>query len=79
MADNGMVEITGLAEFEKKLAKMKTDSPGFEKRIRDVIRKVLGKARANLRKDAASGLQMKNDPRHAYKAVRYAVYKKIFG
>ena len=79
MADNGMVEITGLAEFEKKLAKMKTDSPGFEKRILDVIRKVLGKARANLRKDAASGLQMKDDPRHAYKAVRYAVYKKIFG
>jgi hypothetical protein len=39
----------------------------------------LGAARANLRKDAASGLEMDSDPRHAYKAIRFAVYKKIFG
>jgi hypothetical protein len=40
---------------------------------------VLGHARANLRKDAASGLRMESDPRHAYKAVRYAVYKRLLG
>lgn len=81
MADikNGVITITGLSEFEKKLAQLKTDNPGFEKRLRGVIRKVLGHARANLQKNAASGLQMKSDPRHAYKAVRYAVYKRIFG
>jgi len=81
MADikNGAITITGLSEFEKKLAQLKTDNPGFEKRLRGVIRKVLGHARANLRKNAASGLQMKADPRHAYKAVRYAVYKRILG
>jgi hypothetical protein len=28
---------------------------------------------------AASGLQMQSDPRHAYKAVRFAVYKRLFG
>lgn len=76
---NGAIEITGLSEFEEKLQKLKTDNPGFERRLRGVIRKILGEARANLRKDAASGLQMKNDPRHAYKAVRYAVYKRLFG
>lgn len=79
MADNGTIELKGLSEFEKKLAQLKTDNPGFEKRLRDVIRKVLGHARANLRKDAASGLDMKSDPRSAYKAVRFAVYKRLFG
>ena len=58
---------------------MKTDNPDFEKRLRGVIRKILGHARANLRSQAESGLQMKDDPRHAYKAVRYAVYKRLFG
>lgn len=81
MADikNGTVTITGLSEFEAKLQKLKTDNPDFEKRLRGVIRKILGHARANLRKDAASGLRMESDPRHAYKAVRYAVYKRLFG
>lgn len=76
---NSTIEITGLSEFEAKLNKLKTDNPDFEKRLRGVIRKVLGEARANLRKNAASGLQMDSDPRHAYKAVRYAVYKRLFG
>lgn len=81
MADikNGAITITGLDAFDMKLAQLKTDSPGFEKRLREVIRKILGHARANLRKDAASGLNMESDPRHAYKAVRFAVYKKILG
>lgn len=81
MADikNGAITITGLDEFEKKLEKLKTTNPGFEKRLRGVIRKVLGQVRATLKKDAKSGLQMKSDPRKAYKAVRYAVYKRIFG
>ena len=81
MADikNGAVTITGLSEFEAKLKKLKTDNPDFEKRLRGVIRKILGHARSNLRKDAASGLEMDSDPRHAYKAVRYAVYKRLFG
>jgi hypothetical protein len=81
MADmnNGTVTITGLGEFEKKLEQLKSDSPGFEKRLRDAIRKILGKARSHLQNEAASGLRMQSDPRHAYKAVRYAVYKRIFG
>ena len=77
--NNGSVTIEGLSEFEAKLKQLKTDNPGFEKRLRGVIRKILGHARANLRKDAASGLQMESDPRHAYKAIRYAVYKRLFG
>ena len=79
MADSSTIIIEGLSEFEAKLQKLKTDNPGFEQRLRAVIRKVLGHARANLRKDAASGLRMESDPRHAYKAVRYAVYKRLLG
>lgn len=77
--NNGTIEIKGLSEFEAKLQKLKTDNPDFEKRLRGVIRKILGEARANLRKEAEGGLQMESDPRHAYKAVRYAVYKRLFG
>lgn len=79
MADNGTITIEGLSEFDAKLAKLKTDNPGFEQRLRATIRKVLGHARANLRKEAAIGLNMESDPRHAYKAVRFAVYKRLLG
>lgn len=76
---NGAITIDGIDELNRKLEQMKTQGTGFEKRLREAIRKIMGEARANLQKDAASGLQMQSDPRHAYKAVRYAVYKRIFG
>ena len=76
---NGAITIEGIDELNRKLEQMKTQGTDFEKRLREAIRKILGAARAELRKDAASGLDIKNDPRHAYKAVRYAVYKRIFG
>jgi hypothetical protein len=79
MADSSTITIEGLSEFDAKLAKLKTDNPGFERRLRAVIRKILGHARANLRKAAGSGLRMDSDPRQAYKAVRFAVYKRILG
>lgn len=81
MADikNGTITITGLDAFEKKIKEIETTNPGFEKRLRGVIRQVLGQVRAALQQNAQSGLRMKSDPRHAYKAVRYAVYKRLFG
>lgn len=76
---NGAIVIDGIDALDKKIKQLSTDNPGFEKRLRGTIRKVLGEVRAALQKDAQSGLQMQSDPRHAYKAVRYAVYKKLFG
>ena len=76
---NGAITIEGIDELNRKLEQMKTQGTDFEKRLREAIRKILGAARAELRKDAADGLQMESDPRHSYKAVRYAVYKRIFG
>ena len=76
---NGTITIEGQEQLEAKLKALKTDSPGFEKRLRDAIKKVLGEVRKKLQGEAQSGLQMQSDPRNAYKAVRYAVYKRIFG
>lgn len=78
-AKNGTITITGLDELDKKIKQLSTDNPGFEKRLREAIRKVLGEVRAALQKDAQTGFQMKSDPRKAYKAVRYAVYKRLLG
>lgn len=81
MADiqNGSVTISGLDAFEKKIKELETTNPGFEKRLRGVIRKVLGEVRAKMQRSAQNDLQMQSDPRKAYKAVRYAVYKRVLG
>ncbi len=79
MADSGTITITGLEDFEKRIKQIETTNPGFEKRLRGAIKKVLGEVRSNMQKSAKDDLQMQSDPRKAYKAVRYAVYKRIFG
>ena len=73
------ITIQGKEAFERKLAQLKTEGTDFEKRLRSAIRKILGEVRANLQKDAKTSLGMKSDPRHAYKAVRYAVYRSLLG
>lgn len=81
MADikHGVVTITGIDELEKKLTRLRTDDPTFEKRLRGAIREILMEARKELSKNAKTGLQMESDPRHAYRAVRSSVYKRLFG
>lgn len=79
MADNGTIEIKGLDERIKQFGEASTKNPVMRKRINEVIRQVLGQVRKSLQSQAQSGLQMKNDPRKAYKAVRMAVYRRIFG
>lgn len=69
--------IEGYEEQMKQLKRIMTDDPTFRRRINDVLRKVLKEARKTISDDAAD--VVKNDPRHAYKAVRYAVYKRILG
>lgn len=76
---NGAITIEGIDELDRKFAQLKTQGTDFEKRLRSAIRKVLGEVRANMQGSAESSLGMKSDPRKAYKAVRYAVYKRILG
>ena len=79
MADNGTIEITGLEDRIKKFSEASTKNPEMQRRIREVIRATLAKVRKSLQGQAQSGLQMHSDPRKAYKAVRMAVYRRIFG
>ena len=79
MAQDGNIEIVGLDEMIKRLGELSTQNPEMRKRINEVIRRVLAGVRKRLQDDAASGLNMKADPRQAYKAVRMAVYRRMFG
>ena len=79
MAQNGTVEIRGLEERIKQFGEASTKNPEMRKRINEVIRQMMKDVRKKLQDNAQSGLQMKSDPRKAYKAVKMAVYRKIFG
>ena len=79
MADNGTIEITGLEERIKKFSEASTKNPMMRKRINEVIREMMKQVRKKLQDNAQSGLQMNEDPRKAYKAIKMAVYRKIFG
>ena len=79
MADNGTIEIKGLDERIKQLGEASTKNPMMRKRINEVIRQVMAKVRKSLQSQARTGLNMKDDPRNAYKAVRMAVYRRLFG
>lgn len=67
----------GLTELRKKLDQMLASNPDMEKKIKQIIRKALAAARKRVSSEVASA--MSSDPRHAYKAVRTAVYRRILG
>ena len=79
MADNGTIEVKGLEERIKQFGELSTKNPLMRKRINEVIKQVLSVARRSVSQDAKTGLSMQSDPRQAYKAVRMAVYRRIFG
>ena len=69
--------MVGLQEQVAQLKRMMTNDPGFRKRVNAVIRRVLNEARQQIMNNAKG--EMDSDPRHAYKAVRSAVYRRILG
>ena len=73
------IEITGIEERIKKFGEASTKNPEMRRRINEVIRQTLAAVRKSLQGKAQAGLQMQSDPRQAYKAVRMAVYRRIFG
>lgn len=75
ISKNFMVE--GLQEQMKQLDALLASNPEMEKRMQKVIGKVLSRAQREMRKDIAG--ELPNDPRHAAKAVRKAVYRRILG
>lgn len=76
MASN-TIEIEGLDEQIKQLRRMMSEDPYFRRRVNAVIKTVLSEARREVTQHAQGA--MDSDPRHAYKAVRSAVYRRILG
>lgn len=74
---NGNFVVEGLQEQMKQLDALLASNPEMEKKMRRVISKVMIKAQKWTQKEIAS--DMPNNPRHAAKAVRKAVYRRILG
>lgn len=71
------MEVTGLDELSKKLDRLQDHDSQMEQRITKIIREAIKAARSMVTQDAKGAVG--NDPRHAYKAVRSMVYKRILG
>lgn len=71
------MEVTGLDELSKKLDRLQAKDSQMEQRITKIIREAIKAARSMVTADAKGAVG--NDPRHAYKAVRSMVYKRILG
>lgn len=71
------ITVEGLREEREMLDRLLMSNPDMEKRMQDLIRKVLRYARNEVSKGAKSNLP--DDPRHAYKAVKTSIYKRILG
>lgn len=59
------------------LERILLNSPEMEKKVQDIVRKVLAAARGQVSQHVKG--EMANDPRQAYRAVKHAVYKRILG
>jgi len=74
---NGNFIVEGLQEQMQQLDRLLASNPDMEKKMRRVISKVMIKAQKMMQKEIAG--EPFNDPRHAAKAVRKAVYRRILG
>lgn len=74
---SGDVEVSGIAETSEYLGRIMSNDPNMGSWLKSVIRTVLKEARKNLSRDAMN--YMKSDPRKASRAVKYSVYKSIWG
>lgn len=76
--DNGApVEVYGVEVNDAMLGRLMTTDPTLASNIRQLIRQVLKEARKKLSEDAKN--YMKSDPRKAARAVKFSVYKSLFG
>lgn len=71
------VEVIGFKEADHRLGELMTTDPYMARKIKTFIRKALKEAKKDLSADAKKYL--KSDPRRAARAVKFAVYKAMFG
>ena len=77
MANFGNMEVDGFVKQKEELERLMMSNPAMEKKVQGLIRKVLMEVRKHLGQDAKQA--MHSDPRHAYRAVKTAVYRSILG
>ncbi len=76
--DNGAsVEVIGVEINDAMLGRLMTSDPQMAANLRKLFRQVLKEARKKLSQDAKN--YMDSDPRKAARAVKFSVYKSIFG
>ena len=73
----GPVQVLGVEADLEAFGRIMTNDPQMAGMFRKYIRDVLKEARKKLSQDAKD--YMKSDPRKAARAVRFSVYKTIFG
>lgn len=66
-----------LRNQKEALASLFVNEPQTRKRIRKIVREELKDARKRAQEDAR--YELPNDPRKAYRAIKFSVYKKIMG
>ena len=66
-------------ENNVKLDLLLTHNRDMDKKLNDLTKKVIRKARGELVKNARAGLEMDSDPRSAYRAIKSTVYRRIKG
>lgn len=74
---NEYVEISGIIENAEMFGRLMTSDYELAGNIRKAFRQLLREARNRLSKDAKN--YMREDPRGAARAVKFAVYKTLFG
>lgn len=67
-----------LAELVKKFESMQLSNTEVDKKLRELVKKVIAQARKLLTQDVYNNI-LKNDPRQAYRAVKHMIYKSVLG
>lgn len=80
MAEDGIhVEVNErlIEEHRRAMARLLVSDPETRKQLKAVIRAEIKNARNKISSDIHGNLD--NDPRKAYRAVKYSIYKKVLG
>ena len=76
---DGLIEIEGYTENAMALERLLTSDAEFAKAYRKLIRASLREAKRKVGNSIRYSIGVNKDPRAAYKAVKTAVYKSLFG
>lgn len=77
-----MIELeydNGLIKQSEAIEKLLASDADMEKKMRSIIGRAMKRISKEVSSQVKTEAKMKSDPREAYKAVKYQVYKKVLG